>query len=296
MEQRRGGEQGRDGVAAGGWQPVVYGQRYHNMKEGNRSVGSGLFTIFVDNLPQSMNPKELYSLFMKFGVVKDVFIPSKTRKTTRSRFGFVRFDCPVTVEVAIQKANGLWCDDKSLQVKKAEFEKPQGKLKDNSYIWKKREGSSKANDGQVILGVEAGNGWLYNSIIVRLKSYLDLADFKNSIYERGSKETMSGNVGFIWIKRIMWLSCYGVPLNLWNTDTFLKIGRVWGEMINMDEETTKSLWFRYGRIKIAMKMMSSINAVIHIKCGDTFYPIRVCEEQVVVTKLIGKAYNCDVYQ
>ncbi|GMP24173.1 hypothetical protein CsSME_00001535 [Camellia sinensis var. sinensis] len=70
-----------------------------------------------------MNPNGLYELFKKFGVVRDVFIPNKTRKTTRSRFGFVKYDCSVAAKMAIQKANGVWCDDKALRVKFAEFAK-----------------------------------------------------------------------------------------------------------------------------------------------------------------------------
>ncbi|KAL7207390.1 hypothetical protein ACSBR1_029363 [Camellia fascicularis] len=40
-----------------------------------------------------MNPKSLFGLFTKFGMVKDIYIPMKRRKATSSRFGFVKFDC-----------------------------------------------------------------------------------------------------------------------------------------------------------------------------------------------------------
>ncbi|KAL7204776.1 hypothetical protein ACSBR2_017813 [Camellia fascicularis] len=75
-----------------------------------------MYTLFVDNLPDSMEPRSMFDLFIKFGVVKDVFIPQKRRKTTNTRFGFVRFDCPVAASIAEQKANGLWVDDKALIV------------------------------------------------------------------------------------------------------------------------------------------------------------------------------------
>ncbi|KAL7161623.1 hypothetical protein ACSBR2_042151 [Camellia fascicularis] len=84
----------------------------------------GLFTLFVDNIPEAMNPKRLYGLFSKFGIVKDVFIPMKKRKaTTGSKFGFVRYDCSVAAEIAVPKANGLWCEDKELKVKGVVYEK-----------------------------------------------------------------------------------------------------------------------------------------------------------------------------
>ncbi|XP_028115972.1 uncharacterized protein LOC114313753 [Camellia sinensis] len=68
-----------------------------------------------------MEPKGLSNLFMKFGVVKDVFIPHKRRQVTQSRFGFVRFSCEVVAKVALQNANGLWVDGKVLLVKNTDF-------------------------------------------------------------------------------------------------------------------------------------------------------------------------------
>lgn len=54
-----------------------------------------------------MNPKGLYGIFTKFEVMKDVFIPNKRKNMTRSRFGFVCYDCSVAVDMAVQKAHGL---------------------------------------------------------------------------------------------------------------------------------------------------------------------------------------------
>ncbi|KAL7198229.1 hypothetical protein ACSBR2_020693 [Camellia fascicularis] len=81
-----------------------------------------------------MEPKGLYSLFNNFGVVKDVYISFKRRKQTRSRFGFVRYDCPVAAQMAVQKANGLWCDNRALKVKLADFEKDQGVKPRTTYV------------------------------------------------------------------------------------------------------------------------------------------------------------------
>ncbi|XP_028110665.1 uncharacterized protein LOC114309168 [Camellia sinensis] len=88
---------------------------------GNTSI----HTLFVDNLPESMDPKGLYNMFTKFGVVKDVFISLKRRKTIRSRFGFVCYNCHIAANMAIQKANAVWCDNTSLVVKSAAFKRDQ---------------------------------------------------------------------------------------------------------------------------------------------------------------------------
>ncbi|KAG5544615.1 hypothetical protein RHGRI_017147 [Rhododendron griersonianum] len=34
------------------------------------------------------------------------------------------------------------------------------------------------------------------------------------------------------ISLVVWLNCYGVPLNVWNAETFHSIGGIWGEAIN----------------------------------------------------------------
>ncbi|KAL7224227.1 hypothetical protein ACSBR1_025651 [Camellia fascicularis] len=72
-----------------------------------------------------MGPKSLYTMFNKFGAVEDVIIPTKRRIVTGTRFGFIRFDCLVAKELAVQKTNGLWAEDKELKFKNVVFTKPQ---------------------------------------------------------------------------------------------------------------------------------------------------------------------------
>ncbi|KAL7240428.1 hypothetical protein ACSBR2_006140 [Camellia fascicularis] len=252
-----------------------------------------------------MNPKDLHSLFGKFGRVRDVFILSKVRKATKSRFGFVRYDCPVAASVAIQKANGLWCDDKALKVKEAEFRRTmitgdkgtasvkgvKGRQDGRDTLMPKRNTSMPIRNlksstaghksytevvqmGQRLTAVrheitvhEVGNGWLYDSLIVKLKSYLAFSEFKQAILVKGSEEIIiregGGRTAIVsftsraqlednhillkecwqewcesiseWKKgdhveqeREVWLGCYGVPFNLWSADTFNRIGRIWG--------------------------------------------------------------------
>ncbi|XP_028051730.1 serine/arginine-rich splicing factor 8-like [Camellia sinensis] len=109
----------------GGWSPVLRRRRVRRV--GNQSSRSknvdGLFTIFVDEITDSMDPKRLFTLFSKFGIVKDVFIPAKRRQVTSSWFEFVRYDCKVAADMSVQKVDGIWCDNKALKVKNAEYRK-----------------------------------------------------------------------------------------------------------------------------------------------------------------------------
>ncbi|KAH7848851.1 hypothetical protein Vadar_009207 [Vaccinium darrowii] len=81
-----------------------------------------MFTLFVDNLPDDVSIAWFKNLFNKFGVVRDAFIPLKRSKVTGRRFGFVRYNCSVSADVAITKTNGLWIEDRQLFVKIASFE------------------------------------------------------------------------------------------------------------------------------------------------------------------------------
>ncbi|XP_028113889.1 polyadenylate-binding protein 3-like [Camellia sinensis] len=116
--------QGQAGRAAGerfegGWQPMFYRGR----AAGPRRSGPGLklFSIFVDNLPYDMDPKGMFIMFSKFGVVKHAYISFKRNKVG-TRFGFVRYECVVAAKMAIQKANGVWCGKKQLKVKFADYD------------------------------------------------------------------------------------------------------------------------------------------------------------------------------
>lgn len=119
--------------------------------------------------------------------------------------------------------------------------------------------------------VEEGNGWLYESVVARLKPSFSMVNFKEEIARKGFgdvKVRMGGGKDMVltfnsvkdmkvkfqkmqeWLnewcesahewqhglvfeqERYVWLSCYGVPLNLWSFTTFNNIG--------------KNLWSCYG--------------------------------------------------
>ncbi|KAH7837465.1 hypothetical protein Vadar_014145 [Vaccinium darrowii] len=107
-----------DNHADGGWTPVINNHSRH----GGISRNQPLVTLFVDNLPDNTSQPWLKLMFNNYEVVKDVFIPQKRSKATGNKFGFIRYDCPVSADMAVRRANGLWLDDKKLFVKIASFD------------------------------------------------------------------------------------------------------------------------------------------------------------------------------
>ncbi|GMP68414.1 hypothetical protein CsSME_00028041 [Camellia sinensis var. sinensis] len=280
----------------------------------------GMFTLFVDDIPDSMDPKGLY-------------------------------DCPVAAQMAVQKANGLWCDNKALKVKPADFENEQGakprlpygkqerKAEMSSYANATRENTKKSyaqvvGEGRrrvstslTVRAYEEGNGWLYESIIARLRSQCSEEDFRKELTKRevgNIKVRAAGGRDLVisfqsvqemkekliimngWIKewcesvnewkkgmvitqeRCVWLSCYGVPLNLWNSKTFSSIGTTWGEVIELDGDTLNMKNLQCGRVRIVTTDMESINRTVQLDCQGILYPVKVCEEQIVTRVVLTK--------
>ncbi|XP_028081066.1 serine/arginine-rich splicing factor 2-like [Camellia sinensis] len=182
----------------GGWIPVIRRRMVGN-QDGYRKK-TEVVTIFVDNIPESMDAKGFFNLFRKFAVVKDVFIPRKRRRVLGSRFGFVRYDCEVAAEMAILMVDGLWCDNKALKVKRAQFQKPhalghqekgmlnrgddgrlmhqrpqrqqwQGTGVKQSYAEALVRGGASVSEKMVIRAYEEENGWLFESLVVKLSSF-----------------------------------------------------------------------------------------------------------------------------
>lgn len=58
---------------------------------GVRKFRSRLYSLFVDNISKHKYASWLRSIFSKEGRVMNVFIPSRWRVPTNTKFGFIRF-------------------------------------------------------------------------------------------------------------------------------------------------------------------------------------------------------------
>ncbi|CAL5374888.1 unnamed protein product [Camellia sinensis] len=281
---------------------------------------------WFEDMEDSMDPRRLHSLFSNF----------------------------VAANMAVQKTDRLWCDDKALKVKLAEFGKEvvgkqrsahpiygrQFKSKsiaasvmqngNKSYAQVVKEGGSSSKPTITIMATEEGNGWLYESVIIRLKSTCSAAEFKKELQIRGlgdAKFSLCGGRDVIlsfnfvplmkdspkhldgWIKewsdlvkewkqgmvldqeRLVWLSCYGVPPNLWSFNTFSRIGKFWGKVVELDDDTLHLNNLQCGEIRIATSCMESINCTVDLDCKGILYPVKICEKQIVISKVVMTKCN-----
>lgn len=81
-----------------------------------------LVTLFVDNIPDKATHPWLRKVFNNYGVVRDAFSLSNLRSSkTGSKFGFVRYNCSVSADMAIFRAHGMEVNNRKLVVKLAYF-------------------------------------------------------------------------------------------------------------------------------------------------------------------------------
>ncbi|KAL7250486.1 hypothetical protein ACSBR1_012489 [Camellia fascicularis] len=227
-----------------------------------------------------MSPKSLSTMFNKFRVVNDAFIPAKRRKATGSRFGFVRYDCKVPAEMVVVKADGLWCDNKALKVKKAEFKKGEYK--------------------QHVAATKGDNRMLQHqqrSFVQRRVDDVDRRSFaevvKNGVNElkeevdrRGVKDIRvkvgGGRLAVLTFKSQQHKKNERLKLEEWMLE--------WCDSVTDWEQgkcfaQERCVWISCcGKIKIVTNRMEFINTVINVECNGRGFPVRVCEELPAAVK------------
>ncbi|KAL7229902.1 hypothetical protein ACSBR2_008455 [Camellia fascicularis] len=204
---------------------------------------------------------------------------------TTSRFSFVRYNCEVVAKVAVQKANGLWVEDKALVVKSADFKREK---KQKGYVQpQEKRQRNERNSGE--------EGWRpRHDIVIQVKrgNEFKVKDVKEMIGD-WCEDAVTWEAGLVLEqKRSVWINCYGIPLNLWNRTNMNKIGRLWGEIICYEDELCQQESFTSGKMQIYTKCMELINKVVNLECKWVVYPVRVCEEQRVVVQTIKEECVC----
>ena len=82
---------------------------------------SKLKMLFVDNIGLNSSKGSLYKLFLDFGCIMDMFIPSKVRPGIDHWFVFVQYKLDMEAERMIKARNGTLLHGRRLLVKWANY-------------------------------------------------------------------------------------------------------------------------------------------------------------------------------
>ncbi|GFZ08924.1 hypothetical protein Acr_20g0007320 [Actinidia rufa] len=248
-------------------------------------------TVFIDNLPQGVWKVWLYNLFSRFGKILSIFISKKKSKISGNLFGFVRLGSPHDALRAVKEVNGLWIWGKTLMANIARFEVQNkrelgngGRLKNRAQVWRKREDQMDPKKQRTPYdGGRLPTDQLRNlghaHVLVRHMG----GDMVSSKWESTKSNPCS---------RLVWLNCHGIPLHLWHYQTFSKIGKIWGDVIMLAEDTIKNLSFAVGKVLISTTVMESINKTVELDNNGSLSQIRVMEEQLMVNTILRTDCAC----
>nr|GEX59955.1 hypothetical protein [Tanacetum cinerariifolium] len=238
-------------------------------------------SIYATNFPDSVNSRDLWNKYSVYGTVVDVFIPAKFSKADK-RFAFVHFIKAFNLDRLVENLYTLWIVRYHLFANHVRFDrapkylgtssnfpplnevqKPQGR--GNNQFRSQKVNGPAASFVSVAKGVA-------NPLISPSPALVVLADegFEDVklFYLEGrwvmfectkseAKRNLMKHIGinswfhviqevpqdFVCKERVVWVDIEGIPLNAWTRDTFKKIGKKWGETLDI-EDSSDSLFGR----------------------------------------------------
>jgi hypothetical protein len=167
-------------------------------------------SFFITNFPEDLGWGDIWKIFVKYGMVSDVFIPKKVDKWGR-KFGFVKFKEVRDVEDLSRRLDDVWYGTMKIMVKQARFRKG------DQYDGSVKEKVEPAQRKRVALNVKVIEGVSFKSILAkgkevngveevapavekkknRLHSVEDLAPLELRVSEPNLRALEGSKVGFL---------------------------------------------------------------------------------------------------
>ncbi|GKA55170.1 RNA-directed DNA polymerase, eukaryota [Tanacetum coccineum] len=261
-------------------------------------------SVFVTNFPESISARDLWKSCSVYGTVVDVFIPSKKSKVGK-RFAFVRFIKVFNLDRLVENLCTIWIGNFHLFANKVRFErphKPNVSATNNSRAPSRTEkpfNSQQTNNGvgsyaNIVNGTSTG---MQAPVISSSRHcgqdrfMLIRPDRLNHSFGTGYlKLELMNHIGvkswfhtlqeacddFVRLEeRIVWVDIEGVPLKAWSRETFTRIGKIWGETLDLEENADSS--FGRKRLCIKTKHVTSILETFKLIVKGRVYMVRAKE-------------------
>ncbi|KAH7846502.1 hypothetical protein Vadar_014743 [Vaccinium darrowii] len=257
--------------------------------------GRGWITLFVDNLPDGVSHSWLGNLFNEYGVVKDIYLPVKRSKVTGRHFGFIRYNCSVSADIAVAKTNGMIkgrCQRKGtsfvdlsdlgeLQTNNR-FPAANGKsfadiVKGDSNLLEK-EGTRDEIRTTFVEDIQIRAMGGRSILLTFSDSKVRDEILKDSLMNRWFDNVHPWKGEAASLERFVWLRCRGMPLEAWNLDSFKRIGELWGHFMAIDVATLSCSSFEIGRLLIATSSDAKIDVRIQVELKGVSYSVKVVEQ------------------
>ncbi|GJZ37002.1 RNA-directed DNA polymerase, eukaryota [Tanacetum coccineum] len=252
------------------------------------------------NTPDDFGPSDLWKLCGVYGTVVDVFIPNRMSKAGK-RFAFVRFIRVVDMDRLIGNLCTLWVGRFHIHANAVRYERPsksnifkkhpnpKGFSKEGTFVSVMKEPPPQFSQDDIssqspalVLDDACGFSEVSVSYLGGLWVLLELntLETREKLLQRvGAKSwfhvLQSATHDFVSKERIVWVDIEGIPLHVWSRETFLKIGRKWGETMDIEESSISS--FARKRLCIKTSMADNILESFKVIFKGKLYMVRAKE-------------------
>ncbi|KAL4330756.1 hypothetical protein AHAS_Ahas13G0431900 [Arachis hypogaea] len=267
-------------------------------KEAYQRLERDYFSIFIDNLPEDISKRELFHMFKwteeakyrRRAVIRnttDKEVKVITRENARGNNSQPR-SVKGTEEIRVRQPSCTPTKDPNNNGWTKKVEVP---IVNENVSWLQRSivGGTKQAIDFTALKQKVHNKWPGVTHVRELRAYKALITFE-SVFSVEEAYTFRINdllktFYMVWRwdeterseSRRVWLDCYGVLLHAWSSDTFLKIGEQWEEVVVCDKLTESCNSFSVGRVLIDTCVFDMINERIHVTIGASGFDVLVRE-------------------
>nr|GEZ68228.1 RNA-directed DNA polymerase, eukaryota [Tanacetum cinerariifolium] len=231
--------------------------------------------------------KDLCKVCNDYGTVVDVFILNKKSKLGK-RFSFVRFIKVINLDRLIENINTIWIGQFHLFTNLVRFERPKKPNLSPHNNAAAASSYPRGVDQAKVLVLDdscVAERDMSNHVMGNIKDVSSISNLRTLIMEEGfsivnlvyleglwvmiecdnveTKANMLQHTGvkswihvlqnavhdFVSDKRIVWVDIEGIPLNVWSRETFTRIGKKWGEALDIKDNVD----FSFGRKRLCFK-------------------------------------------
>ncbi|GJX96364.1 RNA-directed DNA polymerase, eukaryota [Tanacetum coccineum] len=235
--------------------------------------GCGKSIYMVDSLPKTGWSRDLWKICKSYGKVVNIYIPNRKSKVGK-RFSFVRFVMVEDIDRLVGNLCNIWIGRLYLHANVVRFERARKPYNSDGFA----HTNVHAPSGPYTTAVK-GNTPL-NVHITPLSSVPTLVLDDSCVIERDLSRHVMGSVkdlnsipklqtlltkegfpedavqDFVSDERVVWVDIEGIPFNVWSRETFLKIGKKWGETMDIKDNLDSS--FAQKRLCIKTKQADNI--------------------------------------
>ncbi|GJS30665.1 RNA-directed DNA polymerase, eukaryota [Tanacetum coccineum] len=239
-------------------------------------------SIFVTNFPDSVNSRDLWRECSVYGTVVDVFIPSK-----KSKAGSGLGDKFLGALLTLKQNNGF----AGSYVSTVNWASPPvypGSLISHSPALVLDDACTIERDfSKCVMG--------------RVKDFNSISNLQTILADEGFEDVKLFYLGGLWVmlefdklfrdfdlcgdERVVWVDIEGVPLYTWSRETFSRIRKKWGEMLNIEDSYDSS--FGRKRVCIITKHPVSILESFKIIAKDKVFMFITSDVEGVADTIFG---------